>query len=69
MEAERNKVVANSKPDDGNSWFCTECGAKNTGKFCAECGTKRNTPTQCSKCGFTPVGEIPKFCPECGNKF
>lgn len=69
MDDQRNKVEANSKSDEGHSWFCTDCGAKNTGKFCAECGAKRNAPTQCSKCGFTPDGEVPKFCPECGNKF
>ncbi|TCU64817.1 membrane protease subunit (stomatin/prohibitin family) [Tissierella praeacuta] len=50
-------------------WFCTNCGAKNSGNFCSECGTKRETPAQCSNCGYKPTGENPKFCPECGNKF
>lgn len=57
---------------DGNKqWFCTECGAKNTGKFCSECGTGKPDlgAKQCSNCGFKPDGEIPKFCPECGQKF
>ncbi|MDR7855982.1 SPFH domain-containing protein [Tissierella sp.] len=53
----------------GNEWYCTECGQKNSGNFCSDCGTKRATTSQCSKCGFKPEGEIPKFCPECGNKF
>lgn len=52
-----------------NTWFCTECGVKNSGKFCSGCGTKRATDSQCTKCGFKPEGESPKFCPECGNKF
>ncbi|MGJ0847883.1 SPFH domain-containing protein [Tissierella praeacuta] len=50
-------------------WFCTNCGAKNSGNFCSECGTKRETPAQCSNCGYKPTGENPKFCPECGTKF
>lgn len=57
---------------DGNKqWFCTECGVENTGKFCSECGTGKPDlgAKQCSNCGFKPDGEIPKFCPECGQKF
>ena len=55
----------------GNQWFCTECGAQNTGAFCGECGNKKpeTSTSQCSNCGFKPEGEIPKFCPQCGNKF
>ena len=55
----------------GNQWFCTECGAKNTGAFCGECGNKKpnSSTSQCSNCGFKPEGNIPKFCPQCGNKF
>ncbi|SDZ23147.1 Membrane protease subunit, stomatin/prohibitin family, contains C-terminal Zn-ribbon domain [Proteiniborus ethanoligenes] len=53
----------------GEHWFCTNCGAKNSGKFCGECGTKRATPLQCSNCGYKPTGDAPKFCPECGTKF
>lgn len=55
----------------GNNWFCTECGAKNTGNFCAECGAKKaaTSASQCSKCGFEPEGDLPKFCPKCGTKF
>ena len=53
------------------SWFCTECGAKNSGAFCSECGNKRAVaPTsKCSNCGFEPEGEALKFCPQCGTKF
>ena len=59
---------SNNKPKS-NEWFCTECGAKNSGKFCSECGTKNLREAQCSNCGYKPEGELPKFCPECGNKF
>lgn len=70
MEEQRSqKAESSNNAGNGNSWFCTECGAKNTGKFCSECGTKRSTTNVCSNCGYKPEGEIPKFCPECGNKF
>lgn len=69
MEQNESIKKEEKKEDNSNSWFCTECGTKNTGNFCAECGTKRSTATQCNKCGFKPKGEAPKFCPECGNKF
>lgn len=54
-----------------DNWFCTECGAKNTGAFCSECGNRKASApaSQCSNCGFKPEGSIPKFCPQCGNKF
>ncbi len=53
-----------------NEWFCTECGAKNTGKFCSECGAKGPDRKACSNCGYiAPEGADPKFCPECGTKF
>lgn len=71
MEEDRAQRAQNNVKEDKDSWFCTECGAKNTGKFCSECGTKRATPNKakCSNCGFEPEGETPKFCPECGEKF
>ncbi len=68
MEDERNRKTDN-KSSDKKEWFCTECGAKNTGNFCSECGTKRESKASCSNCGYTPEGPSPKFCPECGNKF
>lgn len=69
MEQNESIKTEENKVQNNNSWFCTECGAKNTGNFCSECGTKKSTPTSCSNCGFQPKGEISKFCPECGNKF
>ncbi len=70
MEEQRTqKAESSSNIKSGNGWFCTECGAKNTGNFCSECGNKRNTPNVCTNCGYKPEGETPKFCPECGNKF
>jgi len=69
MEEQKNKTTDNNKEAVGKNWFCIECGVKNTGNFCSECGTKRSTQNQCLMCGFKPEGEVPKFCPECGNKF
>ena len=59
----------NPKPQDG--WKCS-CGAVNQGKFCQECGAKRpEAVTSCSQCGWKPENGqgVPKFCPECGNRF
>lgn len=60
-------------PAAQGSWFCTECGAKNTGNFCSACGAKRliSAKYQCSKCGWTPEDPAhpPKFCPNCGDPF
>ncbi|MBO2516855.1 MAG: hypothetical protein CW338_06185 [Clostridiales bacterium] len=52
-------------------WFCPECGTANEGKFCVQCGTARPVPVpRCSRCGYTPEkGNVPRFCPECGNRF
>lgn len=74
QQEERRREESNTQRVDvvkseGKPWFCTECGAKNSGNFCAECGTKRPAPSQCSNCGYKPTGDTPKFCPECGNKF
>ncbi|MBQ5326965.1 MAG: SPFH domain-containing protein [Oscillospiraceae bacterium] len=50
-------------------WTCA-CGAVNKGKFCTECGAKKPAE-KCDKCGWKPETgtPLPKFCPECGNKF
>lgn len=68
-QMEQQKTSINSNAAGIDSWFCTECGVKNTGNFCSDCGTKKTSTSSCSKCGYKPTGEIPKFCPECGTKF
>lgn len=65
-QAQKNEQA---QPKKANEWFCTECGAKNSGKFCSECGSKGPEKKACTNCGYIPEGATPKFCPECGNKF
>ena len=52
---------AHSGPD---SWYCTNCGTANTGKFCGECGSPRPAGGWACSCGTTNTG---KFCSECGK--
>jgi membrane protease subunit (stomatin/prohibitin family) len=65
-QAQKNEQA---QPKKANEWFCTECGAKNSGKFCSECGSKGPEKKACTNWGYIPEGATPKFCPECGNKF
>lgn len=52
------------------SWSCPFCGALNQGKFCEGCGAKKPETAQCRRCGWKPAnGNLPKFCPECGQPF
>ena len=47
-----------------DSWYCTNCGTANTGKFCGECGSPRPAGGWTCSCGTTNTG---KFCSECGK--
>lgn len=53
------------QPENTAGWVCS-CGQSNTGKFCSNCGKPHEV--KCPKCGYTPEGTAPKFCPECGTK-
>ena len=71
QEQERKKEKEAENTGSQDQWFCTECGAKNTGNFCSECGAKKAVSpiNHCSNCGFKVEGDRPNFCPQCGNKF
>ena len=64
-------------PPVPSEWTCGNCGTLNReGQFCANCGIQRPADmqkpvAQCSKCGWKPQdpGNLPNFCPECGNRF
>ncbi len=56
-----------AKPVAGG-WTCA-CGAVNTGNFCSSCGKAKPAAAACPKCGHAFADEqLPKFCPECGEK-
>ena len=57
-----------SNPSVGE-WVCS-CGTVNSGKFCTECAKPKASVATCSSCGWKAQSseELPKFCPECGNK-
>jgi membrane protease subunit (stomatin/prohibitin family) len=61
-----------ARAKDQELWKC-ECGETNNGNFCSACGKKRpeEIAYRCDKCGYEPPqqGNIPKFCPECGDPF
>lgn len=38
---QQTTVQQNMGVQSAGEWFCTNCGAKNTGKFCANCGTPK----------------------------
>ncbi len=66
-------TAAPSSPVSGNeTWYCTNCGAQNAGKFCASCGSPKpvSNINSCRSCGWSPApGQpAPKFCPECGSQ-
>ena len=64
-------AAAPAMPAANDAWTCPSCGAESTGKFCESCGTPRPTAiAACPDCGWKPEGgAMPKFCPECGNRF
>lgn len=57
------------EPQQSGSWTCS-CGTVNTGKFCSNCGTKQPQAAPRCNCGyvFPDPNNLPKFCPECGQK-
>lgn len=60
-----------------DTWTCPSDQTENTGKFCSECGGAKPVASsggiqmKCSNCHevITVSGQMPKFCPECGQPF
>ncbi len=67
QQAQQAQAGAAAGAKAAGEWFCTECGAKNTGKFCSNCGTPKPAGPGCPSCG-AEVKAGAKFCPECGAK-
>lgn len=73
VKAQLDQIEQPAQPaQPAQSWNCPFCGSANQGKFCAGCGAKKpEAAVQCSRCGWRPEtpGNLPKFCPECGQPF
>ena len=64
MGAQPMGSTASGAHSGTDSWYCTNCGTANTGKFCGECGSPRPAGGWTCSCGTTNTG---KFCSECGK--
>ena len=51
--------------------YCAHCGQRieSSFQFCPRCGKDAQVTRQCERCGleYIPTGEMPGFCPACGN--
>ncbi len=52
--------------------YCIHCGQRTEGsfKFCPQCGQGAQATRQCAGCGleYIPGGDMPGYCPACGEK-
>lgn len=65
-------AAAAASVSNNGTWYCTNCGTPNSGKFCEGCGSPKpaSMAASCRNCGWTPTPgqNTPKFCPECGTQ-
>ncbi len=69
--------AAQQKQTSADTWICPSDQTENTGKFCSECGGSKPVSAgggiqmKCANCNevITVSGQMPKFCPECGQPF
>ncbi|MGX7025896.1 SPFH domain-containing protein [Vagococcus hydrophili] len=69
--------AAQQTQNSADTWTCPSDQTENTGKFCSECGGSKPVASsggiqmKCSNCHevITVSGQMPKFCPECGQPF
>lgn len=52
--------------------YCVHCGQQTARgfRFCPQCGQGTQMTRQCARCGleYIPAGEMPSYCPACGEK-
>jgi hypothetical protein len=52
--------------------YCVHCGQQTARgfRFCPQCGQGTQMTRQCAHCGleYIPAGEMPSYCPACGEK-
>lgn len=65
-------AVAGAATNAANTWYCTNCGQQNTGKFCSNCGNAKPAAGtyHCNNCGYDADQSqpAPRFCPNCGHQ-
>lgn len=69
--------AAQQKQTSADTWICPSDQTENTGKFCSECGGSKPVSAgggiqmKCANCNEVIIvsGQMPKFCPECGQPF
>lgn len=76
QQMEQQQAAQQTQPS-ADTWTCPSDQTENTGKFCSECGGSKPVASsggiqmKCSNCHevITVSGQMPKFCPECGQPF
>ena len=52
--------------------YCVHCGQQTASgfRFCPQCGQGTQVTRQCARCGleYIPAGDMPSYCPACGEK-
>jgi len=52
--------------------YCVHCGQQTASgfRFCPQCGQGTQITRQCARCGleYIPAGDMPSYCPACGEK-
>ncbi|MBQ9428961.1 MAG: SPFH domain-containing protein [Clostridia bacterium] len=62
--AQQGQPSAQPTPANSGKWVCA-CGKENDGNFCSNCGAKRSGKWFCTACGKENEGN---FCSNCGKK-
>ena len=79
QEANVEAPVAETEPDasqaddvEETKRYCVHCGQQTASsfRFCPQCGQGTQVTRQCARCGleYIPAGDMPSYCPACGQK-